>query len=255
MHLDSPGAHHDLPASADFCAVSTATRLLGDRWSLLLVRELFVGNTRFTEIQEALPGLSRGLLASRLGYLTRLGIIERRVADQADLRAKHTYALTEAGRALGPVLAALGDWATHWQYPQGTASGAEPAMDLQQLCESLEPTALPSERVQVQFFLTDAGPAWLRSDRTGVRACYGVNASPSELVVKTSLETLRQLYWGTRTCRDALQHRAIRFEGLPAHARGFTDWFPHRPAVVGAPSDSDDFVTDPAPVQNQDYQA
>lgn len=235
MHHGSPDQHLDLPASADYCAVSTATRLLGDRWSLLVIRELFVGNTRFTEVQEALPGLSRGLLASRLGYLTRLGLIERRESDQQDLRVRHTYGLTEAGRGLGPVLSALGEWATHWQAPHGSLSDGEPAVDLQQLHESFEPGLLPLERIQIQFHLSDASPAWLRSDRSGIRSCHGVSEVEPDVVVRTSLDTLRHLYWGTRTCREALRRREIELEGPSVHAREFSNWFPHRPAVAGAP--------------------
>jgi DNA-binding HxlR family transcriptional regulator len=86
-----------LPPSAEYCEVSTATRLIGDRWSLLVVRELAVGNTRFSQIQDALPGLSRSLLTSRLRYLERIGILERRAASAADRRSTHSYGLTDIG--------------------------------------------------------------------------------------------------------------------------------------------------------------
>jgi len=223
----------EAPAGADYCEVSTATRLLGDRWSLLVVRELFVGNSRFTEIQEALPGLSRGLLASRLGYLTRLGIIERRASDGTDLRAKHSYALTDSGKALGPVLTALGDWAAQWKAPTRPVVDGGAVMDLERLRASLDPSALPADRMQIQFMLSDSSPAWLRADRTGVRACRGINEGEPDLVVRTSLTTLNALYWGQRTCRDAVASGDIRFEGPTAYAQGFTGWFPNRPAVRG----------------------
>lgn len=228
----------DSPASADYCEVSTATRLLGDRWSLLVVRELFVGNTRFTEIQEALPGLSRGLLASRLGYLTRLGIIERRATDGTDLRAKHSYALSDSGKALGPVLTALGDWAAQWTAPTAPVVDGAAAMDLEQLRESLDPSALPTDRMQIQFLLSDSSAAWLRADRTGVRACRGINEGEPDLVVRTSLTTLNALYWGQRTCRDAIARREISFDGPMAYAQEFSGWFPNRPAVRGVELDA-----------------
>lgn len=226
--------------NADYCEVSTATRLLGDRWSLLVVRELFVGNTRFTEIQEALPGLSRGLLASRLGYLTRLGIVDRRVADGTDLRAKYSYALSDSGKALGPVLTALGDWAAKWKPPTATNVGGEAMLDLEQLRESFDPSALPADRMQIQFLLSDSDAAWLRADRTGVRACRGVNEGSPDLVIRTSLSTLNGLYWGQSTCREAIARHDISFEGPMAYAQAFSGWFANRPAVRGVESDGPD---------------
>lgn len=118
--------------AAGYCEVSTAIRLLGDRWSLLIVRELAVGNTRFTEIHQALPGLSRSLLVTRLRYLERLSIIERRSSAALDRRSKQRYALTEVGWGLTPALRALGHWALTWQIPiraeqsaPGTSTGEE----------------------------------------------------------------------------------------------------------------------------------
>lgn len=103
--------------TAGYCEVSTAVRLLGDRWSLLIVRELAVGNTRFTGIHQALPGLSRSLLVTRLRYLERLCIIERRSTAALDRRSKQRYALTDVGNGLTPALRALGDWTLTWQIP------------------------------------------------------------------------------------------------------------------------------------------
>lgn len=94
--------------------VPTAVRLLGDRWSLLVVHEVGEGRGRFSELHRALPGLSRGLLAARLRYLERAGLVRRAPSSGADLRSRHIYALTPAGRALVPVITDLGSWASRW---------------------------------------------------------------------------------------------------------------------------------------------
>jgi DNA-binding HxlR family transcriptional regulator len=118
--MHSPSQAEGAPSvDAGFVEVSTATRLLGDRWSLLIVRELAVDNTRFNQIHRALPGLSRSLLTSRLRYLERLNIIERQEIPDLDRRSTHQYSLTKIGWALTPVLRALGDWALAWQIPPG----------------------------------------------------------------------------------------------------------------------------------------
>jgi DNA-binding HxlR family transcriptional regulator len=85
-----------------------AVELIGRRWSGAIVRVLMNGGRRFSEIHDAIPGLSDRLLAERLRELEREGIIEREGGDA------HGYALTQAGRELEPALNAIGDWAERW---------------------------------------------------------------------------------------------------------------------------------------------
>ncbi|MDF1799833.1 MAG: helix-turn-helix domain-containing protein [Planctomycetota bacterium] len=91
------------------CSVARALDLVGERWTLLLIRDLFPGPLGYNALLEGLPGLTTNLLATRLRSLTGAGLIER-VPAPDDKHAKAHYRLTEAGRALGPALAALSDW-------------------------------------------------------------------------------------------------------------------------------------------------
>lgn len=88
------------------CALARATDVLGERWSLLLVRDLLVGPRRFRELQRSLRGMGSNLLASRLRELEVAGIVER----LEDSESRHRYGLTDAGKALEPVLLALVRW-------------------------------------------------------------------------------------------------------------------------------------------------
>ncbi|MCP2275965.1 winged helix-turn-helix transcriptional regulator [Nocardia amikacinitolerans] len=91
-----------------FCAVSRALDVVGDRWSLLVVRELSSGPRRYSDLFADLPGISTDVLAARLKDLERDGILtRRRVGPRA---ATAVYELTESGRGLRPVLAALSAW-------------------------------------------------------------------------------------------------------------------------------------------------
>jgi DNA-binding HxlR family transcriptional regulator len=92
----------------EFCGVARALDLVGDRWTLLIVRELLVGPARYAELQARLPGIATNLLAARLRDLEVRGIVER--DDQARWGA--AYTLTEFGRGLEDVLAALVRWST-----------------------------------------------------------------------------------------------------------------------------------------------
>lgn len=87
------------------CPVGRASRVLGDRWALLVVREALLGADRFEAFLDRL-GISRAALASRLGWLVRSGVLSRE--PPGGKRA--IYRLTEAGRALAPVLVAIAVW-------------------------------------------------------------------------------------------------------------------------------------------------
>src|SRR5690625_1631701 len=91
-----------------FCGVAKAASTLGERWALLVVRDLSIGPRRFNELHEGLPGIATSLLTTRLRELEAAGVVERRVA--AFPGRGLTYALTDYGQELLPVLDALGRW-------------------------------------------------------------------------------------------------------------------------------------------------
>jgi DNA-binding HxlR family transcriptional regulator len=93
-----------------YCAVARALDAVGDRWALLVVRELLDGPKRYTDLREGLPGISTDLLASRLRDLEREGLVERQILPPP--AASKVYRLTDDGAALEPVLVALAGWGT-----------------------------------------------------------------------------------------------------------------------------------------------
>lgn len=106
------------------CPVSCALDLLGDRWTLLLVRDLFRGAERYRDLAAGVEGIPTNILADRLGRLVRANVIETTAA--ADGSRHRGYRLTVKGRALGPVLAALRDWGLAWEKNTRVLTGLEP---------------------------------------------------------------------------------------------------------------------------------
>jgi DNA-binding HxlR family transcriptional regulator len=88
-----------------FCPVGAALNVVGERWALLIVRDLFLGPRRYSELQKGLGGIPTDILAARLRTLQTEGVVRQ----AGEGRAQH-YELTESGRALGPVLRELGRW-------------------------------------------------------------------------------------------------------------------------------------------------
>ncbi|AWS44624.1 helix-turn-helix domain-containing protein [Streptosporangium sp. 'caverna'] len=91
------------------CSIARSLQVLGERWTLLIVREAFAGRTRFADFRDSL-GIASDLLTNRLNTLVEAGVMERRPYQEAGARLRHDYHLTPAGRELTMVLASLQQW-------------------------------------------------------------------------------------------------------------------------------------------------
>ena len=94
------------------CPVARTLELVGDRWTLLVVRDLLGGTRRFQDLQSGLPGLAPNILSDRLKLMEEHGLVARHFYSDHPPRAE--YALTPKGRALEHALAAIGKWAERW---------------------------------------------------------------------------------------------------------------------------------------------
>jgi DNA-binding HxlR family transcriptional regulator len=94
----------------DRCPIARSLDVLGEKWTLMIVRDALAGSTRFSQFQESL-GIPRDVLTARLESLVDGGVLERRAYKPESGRTREKYALTDAGRELSLVLLAMGDWA------------------------------------------------------------------------------------------------------------------------------------------------
>ncbi len=121
------------------CSVAGALEVIGERWSLLIVRDVFLGLRRFDEIQENL-GIARNVLQTRLTRLVDQGVIERRLYRERPPR--HEYRLTEKGLDLWPTIVALMQWGDRYALPPGGPvvllehRGCGGAVDEHRVCEA-----------------------------------------------------------------------------------------------------------------------
>src|SRR5947209_15004076 len=104
------------PRSYDqYCAIARGLDVIGDRWTLLLVRDLLLGPKRYKDLLSGLPGIGTNLLADRLKELEAAGLIERTVLPPP--AGSTVYQLTETGQALEPVMVSLGRWGARFLGP------------------------------------------------------------------------------------------------------------------------------------------
>jgi DNA-binding HxlR family transcriptional regulator len=154
-----------------FCPVAGALDVVGDRWTLLIVRELLLGPQRFTDLLAALPGIGTSLLATRLKQLEQAGAATReRLAPPAGATA---YRLTARGEGLGPVVLALARWGRELLGSPAPGEPLRPELLGLYLAASADPTAFLGvrERYEVQVgedamhVEIDDGRAWARAGR------------------------------------------------------------------------------------------
>lgn len=130
--------------------MARALEVLGERWTLLIVRELMCGSTGYNQIRRGIPAIPRDTLTKRLRALERADIVIKHVSP-----AKSSYLLTEAGEALGPLLASLAGWSLKWDNRGLLPEHLDPEALLWDIQRRIDPEAAPEGRVVVEFTLTD----------------------------------------------------------------------------------------------------
>jgi len=206
-----------------YCPVAKAHEILGDRWTMLIVRELVAGLERFNDIARGLPGIPRSLLVDRLRRLETVGVIER--TDDGPRRSR--YRLTDAGRELEAVVVAMGAWASKWAFGLPDEDELDPGLLLWWMERRLNADALPDERTTIQFdFHADRlTQFWFVIDRGEASVCLENPGFEIGLVVTADLSTFYQLWLGRLTLRQAIATGHLRIEGMPAYERTFSKWF------------------------------
>lgn len=203
-----------------FCPVAQALEVLGERWTLLVVRELFAGSRRFNEIHRGVPLMSPTLLSQRLRRLRRAGVVER--GDRGE------YLLTAAGRELWPVVEGLGVWGMRWARDEIRPEHLDPSMLVWDMRRRVDLAAVPDRRIVVELRfrgLTRGQPVWwLTVDRTDVDVCLTDPGFGVDLVVAADLRTMIMVWMGDVPFAEALRAGGVTVTGPPALERAFPRW-------------------------------
>ena len=226
----------DCPAMrlyGQYCPVARAAEILGDRWTVLILRELLAGIGHFNELERGLPGVSRSLLAERLDRLARTGVLERRAVG----RGKGVeYRLTPAGRALQPVIDAMGGWGARFAFGEPRPSELDPIVLLWWMRRRVAFDRLPRERLVVGFDFPGARPprSWLVLRSFGEASiCLKHPGFEEDVVATADIAAFYRVWLGRETLAAALRRGAVRLDGTPADLRGFPHWFTWSP-MAGA---------------------
>ncbi|MDQ3675885.1 MAG: winged helix-turn-helix transcriptional regulator [Actinomycetota bacterium] len=214
---------------ADACGISRALDLVGERWALLVVRELLLGPKRFTDIREGLPHLSPDVLAQRLRDLEQAQLVKRRKLPPP--AASQVYELTERGAALEPVLMALGRWGGANAPPPADGVGMSLEAHILSLRALFEPELAGDFRATLELRLGEHHYRVIIADGR-IEAVRGEATAP-DATIETDPGTLLALLHGRRELSDALGAGDIDIEGDEQAVARFLGLFPlPEPAAV-----------------------
>ena len=206
-----------------FCPVAMAAEILCTRWTVLVLRELIVGTTRFNDLRRGVPRMSPTLLSKRLHQLVRAGIVDRQ-ADGNQVR----YVLTEAGQELRPVVEALGAWGVRWMGELGDED-LDPKLLLWDMHRNINHDAVPAGLTVIQFTFPDM-PAktrnwWLVITSGQADVCDADPGYSVAVTVTGSLRRMTQVWRGDLSWPDALRSGAIQAHGPQTLRRDLPRWF------------------------------
>jgi DNA-binding HxlR family transcriptional regulator len=206
-----------------YCSFARALDLLGERWTLLVVRELLSGSTRFGEVRRGIPRISRTMLAERLRELVDAGVVAR----DGDLDAPR-YALTPAGLELAGVVRELGTWGQRWLPRALPREELDADVLLWEMRRRVDMDALPARPIVARIELSDVrgrdGVRFLLLRRSEVSLCAENPGFPDEIRVRGTLRTLTAWWRGDLSLADA-RSAGMVIDGRREWVRAFPKWF------------------------------
>jgi DNA-binding HxlR family transcriptional regulator len=210
-----------------FCPVAMAAEILCPRWTIVVLREMIAGSTRFNELRRGVPRMSPALLSRRLKELEAAGIVAR-AASSSD-PALFEYHLTEAGRELGPLVEAFGIWGQRRIESNLSLQHLDVDLLMWDMRRNLDATPMPIRRSVVEF-VYPALPAayrhfWLIVDpETGTDLCKIDPGFDVDLYVSADLRTMTAIWLGLDTVRAAVASQRMILTGSRELAASMQIW-------------------------------
>jgi DNA-binding HxlR family transcriptional regulator len=208
-----------------FCPVAKATEVIGEKWTLLVLRELLLGTTRFNDFQRAISRMSPTLLAKRLRRLEECGIIIRKKLSG---QRGYEYRLTAAGKELAPLIETLAVWGMRWSRDQLSDDELDVEFLMRELQRRLQTEYLPDgETVICMIFdeLSQHKTWWLLVDGDVVDLCTEDPGKDVDLYLNSNVRTIVEVWEGDLEIRTALRNGSVKAHGLHHLVRTMPDWF------------------------------
>jgi DNA-binding HxlR family transcriptional regulator/putative sterol carrier protein len=208
-----------------YCGVAYGLDVIGERWTLLLVRELLLGPRRYKDLLAGLPGIGTNLLAARLRELEELGLIRRTVLPPP--AGSTVYELTETGRGLEPVVRAIGRWGARMLAAPRSTDTLVPSAYFVAMRSVFHPERAAGLTETFEVRIAERVFEVRVEDGT----CETREGRPShpDVVMAMDVETIDALVFGRTPSADLLAAGRIELQGDPAAVERFATIFAFRP--------------------------
>ncbi len=207
-----------------FCPIAKSMEILGEKWALLILRELHMGGTRFSELQRGLSLISPTVLTKRLNDLCDAELVLRRkISGQRG----YEYHLTQAGKETLPFILAIGEWGMRWARGGLQDSDLDIELLMIYMQRSIKTENLPGNESVIKFVFTDQevlSDWWLLVNGCKVDICLDDPGKEVDIYLATDLRTMVECWMGDRTYRSAIREKRMKLVGPSALTRNIQHW-------------------------------
>jgi DNA-binding HxlR family transcriptional regulator len=199
-----------------FCPVAMASEILCTRWTLVLMRELVAGSTRFNDLRRGVPRMSPALLSKRLKALEEAGIVSRSAVREEP--SVFEYHLTRAGHELKAVVEVVGNWGQRWIESSLSLNNLDPSLLMWDMRRNINPAPIPKRRCVVQFQYLELPVAqrnwWLVVEPSKeVDLCSVDPGFEVDLYVISDLKTMTSVWMGWTPIKEAVSSGKVILTG------------------------------------------
>ena len=208
-----------------FCPIAKASEVLGEKWTVLIVRELLLGTKRFNDFQRALSLISPTVLTKRLKTLEEHGLLFRKAVSGG---RSTEYYLTPAGKELYPVIEELAVWGMRWARKHMDESELDVELLMWDIRRRIDRDALPGKQAVIRFSfpkLTSYRDWWVVVDDNGADLCTNNPGKDVDLHVVTDPRTLIEIWMGDTTLSHAKSTGKLQLVGSTLYSRTMKNWF------------------------------
>ena len=223
-----------------FCPIAKSSEILGDTWSILIVREMLLGSTRFSQLQKGLPKISPTILTKRLKELETCGVILKR---KLSAQKGHEYRLTPAGRELSGVIEALAVWGMRWARDEMEPDDLDATFLMFDIERNIVTNELPDGENVICFQfpdLDDFSKWWVICDGNNTDLCYQDPGKDVTAYITANSVDMIKVWMGDLPLSAALRDDKITLLGEPLICNRLRKWFPLSSAApVPRPTESE----------------
>lgn len=219
-----------------FCPIAKATEILGEKWTLLVVRELLMGGTRFNEFQRGLSQISPTMLSKRLDTLEEHGLVlKKKIPNQKG----YEYFPTKSCSELLPIIKSLGDWGMRWARSNLTEKDYDVELLMLYLKRSINPENLIGNETVIRFKFTDIKDYpnwWMVVKGNDIDMCVNDPGKEVDVYFTTTVKTMAQVWMGDNTYKKAIASDELKLVGPKVLTKDICSWMESSVFVDIAPA-------------------